>query len=965
MKNTLFKTTLREIKGSLGRWMAILAIVALGVGFFAGLKACQPAFLQTGNTYMDEHQLFDYQLISTLGLEDEDVDIINDVYQVGIAEGTYSADVLVKVGNDESGDIGTKFLTISKKINIPSLVAGKMPSNDNECLADALFFTEDDIGRKIIVSKNNKEDTLDMLAYDTYTITGIANSPLFLNFERGSTSIGDGTISGFIMIPPDGFSSDVYTEIYVKLAESAFIFTEKYDQLLEDAKKPLENALEKCADRRYNAIIDDAKAKVDEGREELNEKKEEVDAADEGLKSGEDAITSGRKILEQNKSYYETSLAQLETQKKVSYSQLELSYKLGMYTKEEYLKEKENLDKTFAATEKNLANLKQSIDESEKELDEAEKELDDAKAELNDGKAELQKAERDLAKAEKEIDDIENPTNYVLSRETNIGYACFDNDIAIVDGIANVFPIFFFLVAALVCMTTMSRMVEEQRTQIGVLKSMGYSWAQILGKYIFYSGSSALIGGISGFFIGTYLFSWVIWIAYGMMYNFSDINFYVDWLMGFLLILAALLCSVGTTLYSCYAELKQVPAQLIRPKAPPAGKRILLERVTFIWKRLKFLHKVSARNIFRYKKRFFMMVLGICGCTALLVAAFGVNDSIKNVVATQYEKILHVDYTVTFNKDMSESDIKEFKEDNKDVVSKALFLNTMTVDAEADGAIKSVNLVVCNEKDPISDFISIYNDDGAIDYPKAGEGVINSNLADNMGLKVGDKITVTDSDHKEITVTVTALCENFVYNYLYINMDTYKDVYGETKINSAYVQAYKNDEGVTEKLHEGAAQLMDARHVSAVSVTEDFRARIENIMKSLDYIVLLVVLCAAALAFIVLYNLTNINITERIREIATIKVLGFYSNETASYVFRENIVLTFISALVGLPLGKWLHTFIMNQVKVDLLSWDIHIEPLSYLLSVLLTFVFAMFVNVVMRKKISNISMTESLKSIE
>ncbi|MBQ9960715.1 MAG: FtsX-like permease family protein [Firmicutes bacterium] len=965
MKNTLFKTTLREIRGSLGRWMAILAIVALGVGFFAGLKACRPAFLETGNTYLQEHKFFDYQLISTLGLEDEDVDIINDVYQVGTAEGSYSADVLVQVGNDEASEIGTKFLTISKNINTPSLVAGSMPSNDDECLGDALYFSEDDIGKKILVSKNNEENTLDILAYDTYTLTGIANSPLFLNFERGSTSVGDGTVAGFIILTPDGFSSEVYTEIYVKLAESAFIFTDEYERIMKDAEKPLENALKKCSERRYNAIIDDARQKVEDGRAELESKKKELEQAESLMGSGNQSLSSGLEILEQSKKYYESSIKQIEATRDLALSQLDNSYRFGLITEEQYKTEKARIEKDYNNTKASLDSLKKQIDDAEAELKAGEKQLNDAKKQIKDGKVQIAKAERDLAKAEKEIDNLENPTTYVLSRETNIGYVCFDSDISIVDGIANVFPIFFFLVAALVCMTTMSRMVEEQRTQIGVFKSLGYSSGQILGKYIFYSGSSALIGGIAGFFIGVYLFTWVIWTAYGMMYNFADIIFYVDWLLGILLVLASILCSVGTTVYSCYAELKQVPAQLIRPKAPPAGKRILLERITFIWKRLKFLHKVSARNIFRYKKRFFMMVLGICGCTALLVAAFGVNDSIRDVVSTQYERILHIDYTVTFNKDMTEADMKEFTEDNKDVVADALFLNTKTVDAHADGAIKSVNLVVCNADDPVNDFISIYNDDGPISYPSKGEGVINTNLAQSLGLGVGDEITVYDSDMNEITVEITALCENFVYNYLYITMDTYADVYGESEVNSAYVQTYRNDEGEPKKLHEGGAKLMDSLHVSAVTVTDDFRARIENIMQSLDYIILLVVLCAAALAFIVLYNLTNINITERIREIATIKVLGFYSNETSAYVFRENIVLTLISALVGLPLGNWLHYFIMTQIKVDLLSWDIHIEPLSYVMAVLGTFLFAMFVNMVMKKKISKISMTESLKSIE
>ena len=360
-----------------------------------------------------------------------------------------------------------------------------------------------------------------------------------------------------------------------------------------------------------------------------------------------------------------------------------------------------------------------------------------------------------------------------------------------------------------------------------------------------------------------------------------------------------------------------------------------------------------------------MMVLGICGCTALLVTGLGIRDSIKNVVAIQYGEIYHVDYSVTFNKAMTAENEDEFLEESSSVIDEVLFLYTGTVEARSGSAVKSVNLVVCSQDDPISDFIDLHNDDGRLDYPGQGECIINSGLADVLEIEAGDDITVYDSQQKEITANVTGICDNYVYNYIYINDDTYADVYGEAEINSAYVIGHIDGSGQLENPGDTSAVLMNAPHVSSVSVTQDFKDRVDNMMISLDYVVALVVISAGALAFIVLYNLTNINITERVREIATIKVLGFYPRETSAYVFRENIVLTAISAIVGLPLGTALHAFVMSQVKIDLMSFDIHIEPLSYILGVAGTFAFAMIVNLVMYYKINKISMTESLKSIE
>ena len=964
MKNLLFKSTLHEIKGSFGRWIAILAIVALGVGFFAGLKVCKPAFTETANEYLHQQNFFDYQLISTLGLEDEDVEIIKDVFQVGNAEGSYSADVLVSVKGAENGEIGTKFLTISKEINIPSLVAGRMPTKADQCLVDATFFSEEDIGKTISISKNNTDTTLDMLAYDTYTITGLANTPLYLNYERGSTSIGDGTISAFVLIPKLGFSSDVYTEIYATLAYSPYIFTKEYEQATEDATPALEEAMKVCSDRRYNSIINAAEDELSSAEDEINSKKEDIEAAENEISSSEEYLYKFDDIIGNAVEKYQSSSALIEEQRQQAYKNLDRFYELRLITKEEYEQSKKELDEQYATTQEENKLIEEDLYWASDAIDEGIYQINDAKNQINDGKSQIADAENEISEARKEISKIKYPVNYVLGRETNIGYACFDNDVSIVDGIAKVFPLFFFMVAALVCMTTMSRMIEEQRTQIGILKALGYNRKQILWKYIFYSGSSALVGGIGGFFIGTYLFSWVIWEAYKMMYGFADIIFVVDLPLGFVALLAALLCSVGTTVYSCYGELSQVPAQLIRPKAPAAGKRIFLERIPIIWNRIKFLQKVSIRNVFRYKKRFFMMVLGICGCTALLVAAFGVNDSVRNVVSMQYDEISHVDFTVSFNHNLSSKEEKTFLEDTNKYADECLFLYTSSVDARVNDEVKTINLVVKEKSDDISPFIDLHLEDKKINYPGKGEGVINDNLANILGLKVGDDLTVYDSDNKAMTIKISGVCENYVFNYLYITDETYIETYEEYGVNSAYIVG-ASEEQTKLKDHEVAAKLMDATNVASVTSSEEFKSRIENIMKSLDYIIVLIIACAGALAFIVLYNLTNINITERIREIATIKVLGFYPRETSSYVFRENIILTGISAIVGLPLGKLLHSFIMSELQVSLMNFDVHVAPLSYIYALVGTFVFSMIVNLVMKKKLDKISMIESLKSVE
>lgn len=508
----------------------------------------------------------------------------------------------------------------------------------------------------------------------------------------------------------------------------------------------------------------------------------------------------------------------------------------------------------------------------------------------------------------------------------------------------------------------MSRMVEEQRTQIGVLKALGYSDGVIMSKYLFYAGAAAVVGCVVGFALGTYFFPRVVWDAYGIMYRMDDLLYVFDLKMAVFSMVVSLLCSVGTTWLSCRVELLEVAAQLMRPKAPKAGKRVFLEYVPFIWKRMGFLRKVSVRNIFRYKRRLFMMVLGISGCTALLVAAFGIKDSIADVASQQFEQIQTYDLDVSFAEDVTAEDLEMLTEATGVENDAYLPVSESTFDLVTEEGQKPVNLVVVAKENDIAPFVDLHTPTGnAVDFPGDGKVVLSDKIASTYGLQVGDVITLQNEEMETITAEISGISQNFIYHYAYINNETYLSEMGrDAEYGSVYVNLPEDTD-----LHQIAATLMQDDAVTGVSVNQDTRERFDNMMASLDLIVFVVVLCAAGLAFIVLYNLTNINITERIREIATIKVLGFRKKETATYVFRENMLLAAMGIAVGLILGHFLHRFIMYEIDIDLIAFDTHVRAISYGYSMLLTFAFTAMVNRFMNRKLEHISMTESLKSVD
>lgn len=1066
MKSMMKRNTFREIKKSFGRYFAILAIVALGVAFFSGLKITQSVMVHSADVYLKDLQFYDYRLVSTLGFTEENVEALAEKEDVRAAEGAISAEVLYKDAGENERVI--KMHSITEKVNKLKLIAGEMPQSADECVVDSALFSEDAIGSELVLSENNTTDDLDKFAYKEYTITGLVQSPCYIQFERGNTSIGNGRISGFAYILKDGFTVDYDTEIYIKFDEDYDIYSDEYDSYIDAKEADWEVYTKEQADIRYEKIVKDAQDELDEKKEELEEKRAEAEAELESakqqltdgeteisdgknqiasaktelstkaseLQSGKDALSSKAAELEsasqqisgqesalaakkaeyeqglnaylaakqqvtdqrnsleaakaqltENTPGYEEMLAQIEAgltevagaEAELNAKNAELEAAAGQLSSAESQlaaakQQIEDGKNALAAAEaeltdgeNQLAAAKEQIEEKEDQLEAAETELADGLLQYQENQSEfdeqMQDADDQIADAQSKIDEIEKPETYVLDRNTNVGYVCLKNDSGVVKGIANVFPVFFFLVAALICMTTMNRMVEEQRTQIGVLKALGFSEGKIMGKYLFYSGSAAISGTLIGYVLGIHFFPLVIITAYGIVYKMGGIYYVSDLPLALVSLTVAVLCSVGTTWLSCHKELKEVAADLMRPKAPKAGKRVFLEHVPFIWKRLKFLQKVSVRNIVRYKKRFFMMVIGISGCTALLMMGFGVRDSVVAVADQQYEEIQLYDIGVTLKagKMPGEADLKSLDSVLEKENAAGMYAMEKTIDLVTDKGTKSIHMVAVENPDEVGDFISLHTKkQEPIAYPKEGEAVLSKKVAETYAVKKGDTILLRDSDNNEIHLKVTGICENHIYNYVYIAPESYEKQIGDVVFKNVYVRLPDASD-----IHEVSAALMKADGVTAVTVNSDMLSRISQMMSCMNYIVIIIIICAGALAFIVLYNLNNINITERVREIATIKVLGFYPKETASYVFRENMVLTAIGCGLGLILGKWFHRFVMGEIQIDMVSFNVQINAVSYLFSVLLTMGFAWIVNCMMTGKLERINMAESLKSID
>ena len=712
----------------------------------------------------------------------------------------------------------------------------------------------------------------------------------------------------------------------------------------------------------YQQASADASRQLSSARRKLENAKKELDDAKQQLDDAEIELQDALTELEDGEKEYADGLAEYEDGEK--------EYADGLKEYEDGLAEYQDGLKEYEDGLVEYEDAKQELEDGEKEyldgLREYQTKKADAEKQIADAKADIAQAEIDLTEGQEKVDDakqqladLKEPVVYVLGRDMNNGYASLENDTAIVKGIAKVFPLFFFLVAVLVCITTMTRMVDEQRTEDGTLKALGYGDFAIASRYLFYAASASVIGCFAGFFIGSKFMPMAIWKIYRIMYAIErPVAYVLDWRSFGISTAVYLVCALGATWLVIRKELKEAAAQLIRPEAPKAGKRVLLERIPFIWKRLNFLRKVSVRNIFLYKKRMIMMIVGIGGCTALLLTGFGIRDTISKIVDYQYEEISIYDGDVTFFDPMSEEDQAAFLEDHSEVIADACFISMETMDVNHEGS-QEANIVAF--RDAPEGFVDIHAGEEKLEWPGKGETVLNYRLARDLDISVGDTVTIVDEDLRKIDLKVKGIFDNYLYDYVFVTADTFEEAWGEVpEVKSAYVN-FKEGADV----HKSAADVLSSDEVVAVTLAADLRSTIGSLLSSMDYVVVIVLVCSGALAFIVLYNLTNISITERRREIATLKVLGFYQNETAQYVFRENLILTAIAAVFGIPMGIALLRYVMSQVVIKQLYFGCRLAPLSYVYSILITFVFAILINLVLRRKIDSIDMAESMKAIE
>lgn len=1079
MPATYLKDIFREIKISLGRFLSILCIVAIGVAFFAGIKASAPDMKNSADTYFDKYNVQDIQVYSTIGLTKKDVAAIKKIKGVKSVQPSFSMDTLSQI---DSTQMVIKVISygIDQKMNKIRVVEGRMPERENECLVEASSATNKlygtfHIGDTIKLQSGTDEALSKSLKHTKYKIVGTCYNPNYLSYEKGSSNIGSGTVNSFIYIQNTNVLKDHYTEVdvCVKGAKDLDCYSDEYFDVVDPVLKKIKKISNKQIDARIQSYQSELDEKKQEATDKFKDAENQFNDAQNKIDSGLSEIQSNELKLQNSKDqinqgwneYYanlqlldniptlQNAIAQIEESEKklpellsqkeqVENGLQQINAEGDLNTKrtliqnaidfidfalkklENYpdssdaetirikLNEKKELlqgqlsliDQAIAKkaeleailpqiqsgieqiqagvakkaelqsqlnqllnAKNELNNAYVSLINGQAQYEDGVSKIEDAKNELNKSieQLTLSKAEfniqkhdalRELSDAQLEIDKMEGKW-IVLDRNSHYSYrdygACADR----MDGIAKVFPVFFFLVAALVCMTTMTRMVDEQRNEMGTLKALGYSKLQIASKYIIYALIASILGSILGCSLGMYLFPTVIFNAWNTLYNIDQIKFLFQ--PGLILLASGSVTGITllATLYSIYNELIEMPSQLMRPKAAKAGKKILLERITFIWKRLSFLQKVTARNIFRYKKRFFMTIIGIAGCSALLVAGFGINDSISDIVNQQYNVIYHYDATVSAKTSEITSQIKSLK-GVKDVYEEDHLAVTTKIENKD---ISTTVHIISNDK-KFKDFCTLFNGNNEFDLDDSSV-LISQKMATKLNKKAGDTIKIKDANNKVIKAKIKGVFTNYVGHHIYASESLYKSWNTNAKTTHIYLIKSKK---TTKKFERNLGnKIMNIDGVQSVTFYSSLQKNFKDMIKSISYIVVVLVISAACLAFVVLYNLSNVNISERKREIATIKVLGFTRKEVDAYINRETILLTILGSLIGLGIGIGLHHLIMNLAEMDDIMFGRTINSISYVISFVMTIGFNAIINLCMHKKLNNIQMVESLKAVE
>ncbi|HCH82874.1 MAG TPA: hypothetical protein DE316_07300 [Eubacterium sp.] len=902
MRKAVFKDFIRNIKGSLGRFFAIMAIVAIGVAFFAGVTASSGDMKHSSDSYYDEYNMNDIRILSSIGFTSQDIDAVSKVYGVKAVYKTNTHDVLVDYDGREnvahvSGIPVGKASDDDSYINQLRIKEGRLPQNDKECVVKYEDTRKSmQVGDVISFKSGTEDDINDTFKDIEYTVVGIVYTPCYVSYDLGSSGIGNGHINYCIYVGDDEFKNNYYTECYAVIdgAKDMDTYSDDYKKLIDKYADDIKAISKERLDIRKQKVIDEyTKAKADK-KEELLEtiKKNVVDS-----------------ITEQYQAYYPG---------------MDVSSMIEPYVMPAY-------EKAVAQFDFDAVNA-----EYDKKMNET-------------------------------LADSDSWEWYVLTRESSYSFRDYESSANRMKAIATVFPLFFIIVAGLVCLTTMTRMVEEERGLIGTYKALGYGKATIALKYVIYAFLASLTGAVIGCAAGLRLFPYIIYESWNIIYQMPAIKYASHTILSVVAVASLILVTLIATLYSCYNELSEVPSALMRPKAPKNGKKILLEH-TFIWKHLSFTKKVTMRNIFLYKKRFFMTVIGIAGCGALITAGFGIKDSVQSIIDNQYGQIIHYDNILVFNKN-ADSDARN---NLSDKISSDEYYKSSLMDYAYTAEVK-----IPGSKDDYSTEITVVNDTSAymdyvtfrtrrskktIELDDSGV-IISEKLAKDLNVKEGDNVLIHDEDNKQATVKVSGVMEMYINNYIFMTSEYYSQVFGYTPDNNRILGILTSDGDDIQSVI-GDRYLTD-NNVKSLTFVKANITRFENMIQSLDLVTWVLIISAGMLAFVVLYNLTNVNISERIREIATIKVLGFYDREVGEYVYRENIILTLIGGVFGLLLGMALHAYIMTTIELDGVMFGTKINISSFLISYGITILFSLLINIFMYPSLKKIPMVESLKSVE
>lgn len=933
MKKALAKDTLREIRHTLSRFLSIFLIVVLGCGFLSGIKATMPDMIDTANDYFLEQRLMDLKLVSTIGVQSEDVEAVKKAEHVRGAHAAYSKEVFYSYENENKV---LKCLSFNSTLDDSSpnllnklkVVEGRLPDKDGECAVEVKVSSPDTfrIGEKLTFTEPLEGSVLtDTLAEDTYEIVGVVVSPMYIGYERDAASVGNGTVVSNVFLREEEFVCSYYTEMYVDLDidDALDPFSDEYKDKVEEYSKDAEAVFTQSARQRFEDKKANAQGSLDKVRET-------AELIEDHMGQNYEQLLEAR---EKCKKQYEEAAARYE-QNAGSGGTSELLARSAM------LKTKQAYDLVCDLISDGEDGIGKAHDKYAAQLEEAYAQLEEAGVTLGE-------------QAEPKI--------YSFNRFTaSNDYASYEGDSKKLDSISKVFPVFFILVAGLVCLTTMSRMVEEQRGMIGIYKALGYSSGAIASKFLFYSGSAAFSGSIIGSMLGLKIFPKIIYECYKILYNIPKIDAPIRWNYVAACCIVSVVCTCAVVLYAVLRELRAVPSSLMRPKPPAAGKRVLLEKFKF-WGRLDFLTKVTMRNLFRYKRRFFMTLIGVIGCTALIITGFGLKYSIKTIVDKQFTEVLLYDGMAVLNTNFDEETI-DSKLENCEGIESHVQAQMTEFMAENKSASQTVNILVPSDTDALGEFVGIRSvEDGSLlDHDEDGV-IVTCKLALLLGIKNGDTISVSDTDGRSAELKVAGISVNYSFHYVFMTKKAYENAFGEEPVyNIAFMNIADNADisGLKE-------ELTDMDEFYGVTYKTDVSKGFLNSIDSLDAVVVLLIVCAGLLAVVVLYNLANININERIREIATVKVLGFFDGETSDYILRENYISAVIGILLGFVVGKVLHRFVVITAEVDVVMFNRELVWWAYLLGAAITFAFTALVNLALHYKLKKVDMVESLKSVE